>query len=1066
MTTSTANTTFLIDSSFDHWDYDDPLTFEGQMDARPSRSNSGGVLGVLTLWAIRFPFSVPSNNSADIGINYKTVYDDPKGALTKILYYPNRTAGDVISIHFTGIDEVQTLEVPEGLSDDDDVETYIPANYFKQALQFSPNDNIQIKYLVKRKSDNVSEESLILTARIKIDLPGGKDPDLDKPGHQALLAPKLPEKLEKEGAVTQAWIKSGVPVFVPYYLFMTEGDVIQLLWGTAIVRHTVQTVVQPGDFIEILVPGEKIREAGDTYLAKIRYWIQDILQNDSSDFSEFKEFPVKAGETRLRAPSLKGVDSQDRLFLDKLDSKPGIIQVVALDPPFNRNDAVIVTLSVPTLEGDRVLFVKEQPFDVFSIMEFEVPFETLLDIPPGPVKVRYELKKPDQTLIPSNQYLFILVAKAILLAKPLVIEARRGHVSHTLPRAVVEVKPYLDMRPNQIVTIYWFVTQFNGRTHLYETYRQITKGLVNRPVPFNINGPEHINRFNTAKLEVRYKVTEPDGFTERHSYNERLYIGEVQAYYPPPGFHPSYGPVLEDGILLIEKITGFIDAYIQALKDLKLRETLFFRWENGEGDLVYEETLDIVPANINRDFLFLLEEELFKSQLDRCAHLFYWVESPDGWPRASQALVFRIGEIIPKIERLDDSKGEFLSETFDETVTLTASARPNRSVNVYHQGRLHGPAKANNEGICTYVLETLSAGLHTVALEGDYGNNPRSDAREFSVLVAQMPLITSVITPEGVEIAHNQSTIAKTLTLIGSANENQQVEIWQGNVSKGPVRVDASGIWKLVVSGLGLAIHHFTAKALYGTGLISPTRTVRVVEALTPVILSVVDIRGRPIGRGAGTYSRTAIVSGSATADQQVQILVNARVIRTVDVAANGTWNTTLAGLNVGTHGITARPVYGGQDSAPWSFNLLQWLVNDLTTFDHWNGWVKGPAGDPHDLTLRFEQGNWRLNNYTYSNRSAGVIMYKTFTNLEVNGLYRFATYLARFDGRYAYPILSLMVDGVAITSPISITSHSWTSVWGNFYATSSTMTVQIYSHLATGNGNDWEGENFQIVHL
>lgn len=92
--------------------------------------------------------------------------------------------------------------------------------------------------------------------------------------------------------------------------------------------------------------------------------------------------------------------------------------------------------------------------------------------------------------------------------------------------------------------------------------------------------------------------------------------------------------------------------------------------------------------------------------------------------------------------------------------------------------------------------------------------------------------------------------------------------------------------------------------------------------------------------------------------------------------------------------------------------------------------------------------------------------MHKTFTNLEVNGLYRFATYLARFDGRYAYPILSLMVDGVAITSPISITSHSWTSVWGNFYATSSTMTVQIYSHLATGNGNDWEGENFQIVHL
>lgn len=1054
------------DSSFDHTDYNDPHTFDGQVDVRPPQPDSGTIFGVLALFALRFPFSVPSKNDAVIGINYKTVYDDPRGALIKILFYTNRTPEDVITIWFTGIDAVHTIEVPKDINDDDDVETYIPAIYFKQAAQFSSDGNIEIWYFVKRKSDNTSEKSTVLTARIKVDLPGGKDPDPDTPHHQALLAPKLPEQLEKEGAVTESWIKAGVTVSVPHYLFMTLGDVIQILWGTATVSYTVRALIQPGEFIEILIPGEKILESGETYLAKIRYWITDELQNDSSDFSEFKEFPVRAGETRLRAPLVKGVDSQDRLFLDKIAPNPGIIQVLALDSPFIPGDAVIVTLSVSTQDGDRVLFVKEQIVSGPSIMEFEVPYETLREIPPGPVKVRYDLKKPDQTLIPSNHYLFILVAKAILLTKPLVIEAKRGYVSHLLPRAIVEVAPYLDMRVNQKITIYWFVTRFNGQTHLYETYRPVTKGLVNRPVPFNISGPEHINRFNTSKLEVWFKVTEPDGMTERHSYRERLYIGDVQPYYPPPSFHPSYGPVLEDGILSIEKISVFIDAFIEALKDLKLRETLFFRWENENGEPIFEEVLEIVPANINHDFLFLLEEQLFKEQLDRYAHIFYWIEDPDGWPRASQALVFRIGEIIPKIESLKDSKGEILEGTFDNRVDLKGSARPNRSVNVYDRGVLKAPITADGDGICTYVMENLSAGLHSIVLEGDYGNNPRSDARDFNVLVAQMPQITSIKTPQGNAVPHNQSTIARTLTLSGSANANQQVEVWQGNVSKGPVPVDASENWSLVVSNLTYALHHFTAKALYGTGLTSPTRTVRVVEALTPVITSIVDIRDRPIGRGTGTYSRTVKMTGTATANQQVHILLNSVVKQTIAVGANGIWSTSLPGLTVGTYSIVVRPAYGGQDSASWGFSVLQWLTDDVTTFDHWNGWVAGPAAARGDLTLRYEQGNWRLNNYTYSQNSAGVVMQKTFHNLEVNGLYRFYVALVRYDGRYAYPILSLMVDGVAITSPIHITSKTWTTLWGDFHATASQMTLQIYSHLSTGNGNDWEGDNFRLVHL
>jgi hypothetical protein len=1049
-------------------DYDDSAMFEGQVDVRPSPPDPNSVMGIYQLYAMSFPFSVPSTNGADIGINYNTVFGDERGAHVRIFIYLNRDAGDIITFRFVGVDvPIPPIEVPSGLTADDDVETFIHSRYFRQAVQLSPNRNLQMQYTIKRKSDNQSEDSLIANIQIKIDRPGGEDPDA-APGHQNLKSPLLPEKLIAEGAVTQSWIDSGVAVRIPHYEFMTLGDVITLLWGSALIAHTVTTVIQPGEFTELLVSGDKILEAGNSTGLPIRYWIVDTLLNSSSDFSEITRIPVKTGETRLRAPSVKQVDEQDRLFLDDLKGGPATVFVIAFDPPFMRGDTIILTLSVPVAgEADRVLYVVEKPVSQLSIVEIEVANETLLDVPPGIVKARYELKKADQSLIPSNPYSFILVAKAILLGQPRVLEARRGHVSHTLGRAIVEVPTFLDRKVNQRITVYWLVTRPNGQTHLYETYRLVTSALVNRPIPFNVSGSEHINRFNMSKLQVRYKVTEPDGVTERFSDVTRLHIGDALAHYPAPDFHPSYGPVIENGILLPEKISGFIDAYIAALKDLKLREKLYFQWENESGEIIFKEELDIVPSNIIYDFFYLLEACLFESQLHRDAHMFYWVESATDWPRASAELVFHIGEVVLEIERLEDRQGEVRDITFETSVKVTARARPNRSVNVYNQGVLVGSYATDNEGIFTFVLDNLLPGLQIIVLEGRYGNNPRSDAREFSVLLAQTPLITSIKTPDGTEIPHGQSTIARILTLTGDASPLQTVAIQSIVEPIGTATANGQGIWALKVGPLSYDLHHFTAKAQYGTGVPpSPTRLVRVVEGITPVISSCADVRGTHIPRGGNTYSRSVRLNGTATAGQLVQILVNSVSQQNVLVAQNGTWTAFLAGLPVGSYSIVVKPLYGGANSAPWAFNLLQWLINDLTTFDHWNGWVRGPAGSARDLTLRHEQGNWRLNNYTHAENSAGVVIQKTFTNLEINANYRFHVGLVRYDGRYAYPILSLLVNGGAITSPLSLTSRVWTTLWGNFVATSSTMTVQVYSHVNTGNGNDWEGDNFQIIHL
>ncbi|MNJ39334.1 Bacterial Ig-like domain (group 2) [compost metagenome] len=100
-------------------------------------------------------------------------------------------------------------------------------------------------------------------------------------------------------------------------------------------------------------------------------------------------------------------------------------------------------------------------------------------------------------------------------------------------------------------------------------------------------------------------------------------------------------------------------------------------------------------------------------------------------------------------------------------------------------------------------------------------------------LVEVRPVITSVKDPQGVEIPNGGSTIHTSVTLSGSATKDQKVEIFDGASSKGSADVGSNGLWTHTVTGLSVASHSFTAKALYGSGQVStPAWTLTVVPEL------------------------------------------------------------------------------------------------------------------------------------------------------------------------------------------------------------------------------------------
>ncbi|MGG7671591.1 hypothetical protein ACQ4OE_03930, partial [Pseudomonas sp. WC2] len=127
-----------------------------------------------------------------------------------------------------------------------------------------------------------------------------------------------------------------------------------------------------------------------------------------------------------------------------------------------------------------------------------------------------------------------------------------------------------------------------------------------------------------------------------------------------------------------------------------------------------------------------------------------------------------------------------------------------------------------------------------------------------------------------------------------------------------------TGIWTLMVTGLSVAAHSFTAKAMYGTGQPSEPRTLTVTALVEPTIASVKGSQSNVEIPDGGTTTETSIVlSGAASKGQKVQVLDGtvSQGEATAD-ATTGIWTLSVASLSVAAHSFTAKALYGSGTSA------------------------------------------------------------------------------------------------------------------------------------------------------
>lgn len=145
-------------------------------------------------------------------------------------------------------------------------------------------------------------------------------------------------------------------------------------------------------------------------------------------------------------------------------------------------------------------------------------------------------------------------------------------------------------------------------------------------------------------------------------------------------------------------------------------------------------------------------------------------------------------------------------------------------------------------------------------------------------------------------------------------------------------------------------------------------------------------------------------------------------------------------------------------------------LVRDYTSFTDGslNGWLPGPAVQDGDLRFLPYQNTLNLYNNTNAANNAGVVLKKTFNNLQVGVSYSVTVKVARWIGLYNYPIVSLATNQGPLTPPVFITSMwpDFVTLSGVFTANSSTAELQFVNNQSTGVGNDYAIRDFDIVRL
>ena len=257
----------------------------------------------------------------------------------------------------------------------------------------------------------------------------------------------------------------------------------------------------------------------------------------------------------------------------------------------------------------------------------------------------------------------------------------------------------------------------------------------------------------------------------------------------------------------------------------------------------------------------------------------------------------------PEVEITSPTDGATVASDF--TVSGTTS-QPNTSVDVFVDGVLVTTVMSDDQGNWSAELTDQADGERQIEaiIIGD------SDSITVTVDAAMAPADVEITSPT------DGATVASTFTVTGTTNSaNQTVEVFIDGEKVGEVISDAQGNWTLALDGVEAGERQIEARIEGDTDSI----TVTVDETVTPLAVSITSpSEGDQVGPDF-------TVSGTASADAEVEVFVDGVSAGTVTADGDGAWTLDLDGVEAGEREITARATKDGlvADATPVSVTVL-----------------------------------------------------------------------------------------------------------------------------------------------
>jgi uncharacterized delta-60 repeat protein len=256
--------------------------------------------------------------------------------------------------------------------------------------------------------------------------------------------------------------------------------------------------------------------------------------------------------------------------------------------------------------------------------------------------------------------------------------------------------------------------------------------------------------------------------------------------------------------------------------------------------------------------------------------------------------------------------------TSDKTLVIGGTAEANSTVRVFRNGAALGTTIANATGNWSFDYTgtvLVDSNYVFTASATDIAGNIGIVSAPFNVTVDTIapaaPLIISFSADTGV--AGDGVTGDNTLVLTGTAEANGTVQVSDGGTAIGTVTADAAGNWTFDYSGTLLTDgnHSFTATATDAAGNLSAASTplavvVDTIAPPAPVVSAITTDSATPAD--GMTNDNMLVISGTAEANSQVQVLLDGNAIGIATTNGTGNWTFDYTGTAIadGNHALTA----------------------------------------------------------------------------------------------------------------------------------------------------------------